>query len=236
MSIRCPAVILWRHSAGSVGSHAQTINPDWEIEVGMSVQLNELIERIKKEGVASAEQEAARIRREAEERAARIVAEARSQAAAVVEQAKVEAAGFAATGKEGVAQAGRDVLLDLKGRITGMLGAILGRRVTAALDADTVKEGLVQLFRNWRSEGRLDYQAVIPEPVWDRIRDALLTELAAEMKRGLEIKPSPAARSGIKIGEKDGAAYYDFTDRGLTEFLMEHLNPKLADCLEEQAG
>jgi V/A-type H+-transporting ATPase subunit E len=199
----------------------------------MSTQLNELIDRIKKEGVDSAQEQADKIVKEAQEQAARIVADAKSQAEAVVAAAKAEAERFELTGREGVRQAGRDVVLDLKGQRTAMLDRIMAKSVSGSLTADVVRDGLVTLFKNWNSEVATQHEALIPEATWTAMQDALLKELAEEMKAGLELKPSPNVRTGFRIGEKDGSAYYDFTDRGLTEFLTEYLNPRLAACLEE---
>jgi cell division septum initiation protein DivIVA len=57
-------------------------------EESMDVQLQELIDRIKSEGVASAEKQAAVIVEEAEKKAQAIIAEAEEKANAVIEDAK----------------------------------------------------------------------------------------------------------------------------------------------------
>ena len=198
----------------------------------MSVQLNELIDRIKKEGVESAQEQADKIVKDAKVQAAKIVADARTEAEGVVAAAKAEAERFEVTGREGVRQAGRDVVLDLKGQITAMLDRIMAKSVSETLTTDLVREGLVTLFKSWSSEVASQHEVLIPEATWTAMQDALLNDLAVEMKAGLELKPSPNVRTGFRVGEKGGSAYYDFTDRGLTEFLTEYLNPRLAACLE----
>lgn len=77
----------------------------------MDVQLKELIEKIKSEGVKTAEEQSAEIIREAEKKAAEIVAKAESDAAAMRERIKNEAAQFEASGKEALRQAGRDLII-----------------------------------------------------------------------------------------------------------------------------
>jgi V/A-type H+-transporting ATPase subunit E len=202
----------------------------------MSVQLSELIERIKKEGVESAEQEATRIKEQAEQEAAGILAAARREAQEIAAKARSEAERFQATGKEGVRQAARDVVLDLKKQLTTMLGRILNREINKALEGQAVRDGLSSLFANWKSDATLDYEVLVPAETWNKIKESLLDGLAAEMKRGVEIKPSGSVRAGFRISEKDGSAYFDFTDRGLTEFLMEYLNPRLAESLGESGN
>ena len=56
----------------------------------MDVQLQELIDKIKKDGVASAENEAAKIVAEAEKNAEKIIADAQEKAAEIGKNAKAE--------------------------------------------------------------------------------------------------------------------------------------------------
>ena len=202
----------------------------------MSVQLSELIERIKREGLEAAEQEAAAVRAKAEEQAGRIVAEARSQADSLLERARAEALRFEQTGREGVRQAGRDVVLGLRKELERTFTGILQTRVTETLQRDAVKDALAALFRNWRSDSEVSHEVLVPQASWDAMRDTLLAALADQIRRGLVIRPAASIHAGFRVAEKDGKAYFDFTDATLAEFLMEHLNPRLAACLEEKAG
>lgn len=201
----------------------------------MSSQLSELVERIKREGVEAAQQEAERIRAEAQGQAARIVAQAQDQARALADGARAEAERFEQTGREGLRQASRDVLLNLRQQIEGTFNAILRARVGRALDGDVVRDALTSLFRNWRTDGAAAPEALVPAAQWEALKDSLVQTLAQQIRQGLEIKPSPSLQAGFRIVEKDGSAYLDFSDVALTEYLMEHLNPKLAECLREGA-
>ncbi len=202
----------------------------------MSVQLDELIGRIKKEGLEAAEQQAARVREQAEEQAARIVEEAKAQAESLLSRARAEALRFEQTGREGVRQAARDVVLNLRKELEGLFTTLLQSRVSGALQGDAVKEALTSLFRNWRGDSGAGHEVLVPAKTWDAMRDQLLAGMAEQIRGGLTIKPSGSVRAGFRVAEKDGRAYFDFTDASLVEFLMEHLNPKLAECLREQAG
>ena len=202
----------------------------------MSVQLNELIDRIKKEGLEAAEQEAARVRLQAEEQAARVIADAQARAEALLSRARTEAQRFEQTGREGVRQAGRDVVLNLRKELETLFSTILQSRVSGALQGDAVKEALAALFRNWRSDSQAGPEVLVPARTWDAMRDQLLAALADQIRGGLTIKPAGSVRGGFRVAEKDGRAYFDFTDESLSEFLMEHLNPRLAECLRERAG
>ena len=56
----------------------------------MEIQLQELIDKIKKEGIEAASEEAAKLRREAEAEAAGIVAAAKKEAADIVSRGKAD--------------------------------------------------------------------------------------------------------------------------------------------------
>ena len=200
----------------------------------MSVQLKELIDRIKKEGVQEAEGLAAQVREKAQEEAERIVSDAKRNAQSIVDKAEAEARQFEEAAKESLRQAGRDLLLNVKKALTELLEGILKREIREALDREFLEQALMTLINNWdQKEGRA-IEVQLPEKQQKEVTDFLLKQLAQELKTGVEIKPSPRIESGFKISEKD--AFYDFSDKGLTEFLMEFLNPRVAEALKGKEG
>ena len=197
----------------------------------MSVQLQELIDRIKKEGVKEAEENAALIKKKAEEEAAQIIASAKSEAESARERAESDAKQFEAASKEAIQQAGRDMLLQIKGEITALFNGLLYREIRESLDAKVVREALLSLFKELGKKGLGSAQVLLSDKDLKNVKDYILDKLSADMKKGLEIKPSAQIQAGFRVAEKDGSAYYDFTDKGLTDFLMEYLNPRVAEIL-----
>ncbi len=198
----------------------------------MSVQLQELIDRIKKDGVKAAEDRTAEILKEAEASAEHIVSEAKESAKAIVEKAEAEAQQFKEAGIEAIRQAGRDMVLNVKSSLMEIFEAVLNREIKEALSIKVLSEALLALIKAWGKKRVEDVQLLLSEKQRDEVADYLLGELSEELKRGTEIKPSPNVEAGFRITEKDGAAFYDFTESGLAEFLMEYLNPKVAGILE----
>ncbi len=198
----------------------------------MSVQLQELIDRIKKDGVKAAEDRAAEILKDAEVSAERIVSEAKESARAVVEKTKAEVRQFEEAGKEAIRQAGRDMVLNVKSSLMEIFEAVLNREIKEALSIKVLSEALLSLIKAWGKKRVEDIQLLLSDKQRDEVADYLLGELSEELKRGAEIKPSPNVEAGFRIAEKGGAAFYDFTESGLTEFLLEYLNPKVAGILE----
>ena len=197
----------------------------------MEVQLKELIDKIKTEGVSEAEQKAKEIKREAEREAADIVAKARKQAEGIVTKAKAKTARFEETGKESVKHAGRDLVLKLRASITALFETIVAREIKASLTDDVLQKIIPKLIEAWQKKGTDDIQVLLSPADLEKVEKGLLEKLSAEVKKGVEFKPSPEIQAGFRIGEKKGEAYYDFTDKGITEHLVEYLNPKLAECI-----
>jgi len=198
----------------------------------MSVQLQELIDRIKREGVQEAEKQAADVKERAQAEADRIVSDARKQAQAIVEKAKEETRQFEAASRDSLAQAGRDLILNVKKSLTDLFRAVLQRETAAGLDAGVMKEALLSIIKGWAERGGEDAEILISEKQQSDVVGWVMSRVAKELKGGFEIKPSAKIEAGFRICEGD--AFYDFTDRGVAEFLMEHLNPKVAGCLKGQ--
>ena len=199
----------------------------------MSVQLKELLEKIKQEGVREAEQQADHVKKEAEREASQIVAKAKQEAAAHLEKAKAEASQFEHASKEAIKQAGRDLVLSVKSEIKRLVELILLAEIRESVDSKFLKDALITLLQAWGKDREEQIQILLPEKSAEDIRQYILGKLKAEVKKGVEIFPSAQIGTGFRIAEKDGSAYYDFTDRGLAEYLMEYLNPKLTELLSE---
>jgi len=198
----------------------------------MSAQLQELIDRIKKEGVREAEETAAQIREKAESEAGQIVADAKREAETALEKAKREASQFEAASKEAVKQAGRDLILKIRAEVTALFDAVLHREISESLDAQVVKEAVLTLLKEWSKRETADVQILLPEKDLKKVKDYLLDKLSEKVKKGVEIKASSQLQAGFRVSERGGSAYYDFSDRGITDFLMEFLNPKVAEILK----
>lgn len=203
-----------------------------EKEGDMSVQLKELLDRIKQEGVKEAETEAARIKNEAQGEAARIIEQARKEADAAIEKSRSDIRQFEAAGKEAIRQAGRDLILSVKAELTALFESILHRQIGGSLDPQTLKNVIGKLLESWAGEPDRGVDVMLSEHDWQNVESSIMDQMSAELKKGVDIRPSAQIDAGFRISEKDGSAFFDFTDRGLTEFLMEYLNPRVSELLK----
>ena len=91
----------------------------------MDVQLQELIDKIKKDGVAAAEKDSAKIIEASEKKAQAIIDEAQEKAAQIIKTAKSETQKMEKASEEAIVQAGRNMLLSFKDSLVGELDKII---------------------------------------------------------------------------------------------------------------
>ncbi|MDR3191716.1 MAG: V-type ATP synthase subunit E [Treponema sp.] len=202
----------------------------------MEIQLQELIDKIKKEGIESASAEASRLKRDAEGEARRIVEAAQKEAAEIVDRGRQDAERSQKAGEAALEQASRNLVLAFKAEIEALLGKITARETAAAYGEDTLKAALPELLKSWVARGGSDDLAVVlPEGELKKIEGWFKDKLASELKKGVELKSDRNLGAGFRIANKDGSAYYDFSAEAVAELLSAYLNPRLAEILKTAA-
>lgn len=203
----------------------------------MEIQLQELIDKIKKDGIESASQEAARVKRDAEAEAARIISAAQKEAADIVSRGKADAERSEKAGVAALQQASRNLVLAFKGEIQALLDKLVSQKVSAAYSEDTLKGVLPELLKAWVSKSGSDsLNLLLSEGDLEKLKSWAQGALSSELKKGLELKSDRNLGSGFKIANKDGSAYYDFSTESVAELLSAYLNPQLADILKTAAS
>lgn len=199
----------------------------------MDVQLKELIEKIKAEGIQSAEEQSAKIISEAERRADEIVKKAQADGSRIIDSAEKEAAKQQSTGKKALEQAGRNLLLSLKSSIERVFRSVVVEETGKALTGKNLEKAIIDVVGSMKPDELQDMNILMDKQDFDEIEKGLRSALSDTLKAGLEIKPLPSVSSGFRLTEKDGSAYFNYTAEGVAEILCEYLNPRLADILRE---
>ncbi len=201
----------------------------------MDVQLKELIEKIKSEGVKSAEEQAAEIIGKAEQKAAEIIRNAESQAKTARDNASSDAARFEATGKEALKQASRDLIISTSKKLEDVFNNLLKSDVDAVLKGDFLEKVIMTVIKNWKDDLE-DISVLLPPDQISELESGLKAKISKEISSGIDIKPLSGINSGFRITSKDGSAYFDFSGAGISDLLSELLNPKIAALLQEAAS
>ena len=202
----------------------------------MEIQLQELIDKIKKDGIETASEEAAKVKREAEAEAARIVAAANREAEDIISRGKADAERSEKAGKAALEQASRNLILAFKGEIKALLDKIVAHSVGSAYGEDTLKAVLPELFKAWASKSEVNsLDLLLSEDNLSKLKSWAAGALSAELKNGVELKSDRHLGAGFRIANKDGSAYYDFSAESVAEMLSAYLNPYLAEIIKTSA-
>lgn len=199
----------------------------------MDVQVKELIEKIKNDGVKSAEETAAGIISDAEKKAAALMEKAGKDASEIKSQAQNEASRMEQAGKEALKQAGRDLLISVRKDVEGLFDSVVKSGTAEVLKGDSLKECIVTVLKSWNSEEVKDLTVMVPENLLKDLEADMKKQLKGEIEKGLEIKPFNDIEAGFRISSKDGRAFYDFSDDELMTMLSKYLSPSLTAILDK---
>jgi V/A-type H+-transporting ATPase subunit E len=198
----------------------------------MDIQLQELIDKIKRDGIETASREAARLASQAEDEAKRIVELAKKEAESLVSRAKSDAERFEKAGTAALEQASRNLVLAFKGEIQGLLDKLVEQGVAASYGEDTLKAALPDLIKSWAGGKEGAFDVILPEDQLSKLEAFFREKLSAELSKGVELKSDRSLAAGFRIANKDGSAYYDFSAEAVAELLSAYLNPRLAGILK----
>ena len=178
----------------------------------MELQIQDLVSSIKKDGIDSANQEAAAILADARKQADAIVADAKAEADKLRGDARAEIEVFKNSAQLDAQQAKRDAVLAFRQEIQKEYEKLLAADVGKALD----QQALVKLIQAAvQGEDVAAYTVEVGQ-----VTDGLRQELAQELKAGLEIRPSKKVGAGFRLAAKDGSGYFDCSEQEIAEMLM----------------
>lgn len=200
----------------------------------MEIQLQELIDQIKKDGVETAEAQAESILNSAKAEAEEIVARAQAQADKILLDAKNKNDRIVKSGEEAIRQAGRNLLISFRDSVSRELSAIVRENVSDVYSSDALSKIIVSAVESWAAKPDADDLSVILNSnELEALEKNALAELNAKMRKGVTLKASDSFDGGFRIAEKDGQVYYDYSTEAVVEMLSNYLNPKVAEIMKE---
>lgn len=200
----------------------------------MEIQLQALIEQIKKDGVATAEAEAKAIVDAARADAEKIVAEAQAQAGKILREAKAETQRMTKTSEDAIRQAGRNLLISFRQSVSGELKAIIGEQVSSVYSSQALTQLITDAIAGWAAKPDAEDLAVILNTAdLNRLEEALLSALKEKIAGGVTLKPNDHFDGGFRIAVNNGSAYYDYSAEAVVDMLSGYLSPRLTALLKE---
>ena len=199
----------------------------------MDAQLQEIIDKIKTEGVESAEQKAAELIAQAEQKSHGIIEDAKAKAVDIVTRAETEVEQLKQAGNQALTQASRDLLLQLQNVITNLLNEVIKEEAGAGLKGSVLENAIIKLAESWPSKEIKDLSIILSEADLQAIEKGLRRGLAEKIKSGVVLKPSAAMESGFRVSVQDGNAYFNFTSEEIAAALSQYLNPRLSEIMKK---
>lgn len=200
----------------------------------MEIQLQELIEQIKRDGVATAEAEAKTIVDAAKAEADKIISDAQSKADKIIAEAKAETERMTKSSEDAICQAGRNLLISFRESVSRELEVIVGDNVEALYSSEMLAELITDVVKTWATKPDAeDIAVVLNTDDLKKLEETLLAALKEKMLKGVTLKANDNFNGGFRIAVNNGSAYYDYSSEAVVEMLSNYLSPKVTEILKE---
>ena len=200
----------------------------------MEIQLQELIDQIKKDGVDAAEAEATSIVDCAKAEAEKIIADAKAQAEKILTDAKAENERMVKSSDDAIRQSGRNLLISFRESVTKELNAIVGDAVNAVYSADSLTKLVADVVEGWaKNPDAEDITVILNTEDVKALEETALASLKDKISKGITLKANDNFDGGFRISVNNGAAYYDYSAEAVVDMMSNYLSPKVTKLLKE---
>ena len=200
----------------------------------MEIQLQALIDQIKKDGVDAAETEAEAVLNAAKAEAEKIISDAKAEAEKYLINAKNENDKMVKSSEDAIRQAGRNLLITFRESVTKELNAIVGENVTAVYSSEAFAQLIIKAVEGWTAKPDAeDISVILNSKDLEALEETLVAGLKEKMIKGVTLKANDNFDGGFRIAENNGGAYYDYSAQAVVDMLSNYLSPKVTALLKE---
>jgi V/A-type H+-transporting ATPase subunit E len=205
--------------------------------------VQELIGRLRDEGVKAGKQEAESVLQEARQQADQIVAQANAEADEIRVKARTEIEAERAASREAIQMAFRDTTLKLKSQVMAAFSDHVTRLVSMELrDKDFLRQAILAIFGQATQEVAKDQpvEVLVSEELFvtdekgsrlteegkERLRHMVLGISGEMLREGVDLKPSGETNGGMRVRLVGEDLEIDLSDEALSELLLGYLIPR----------
>ena len=200
----------------------------------MEIQLQALIDQIKRDGVEAAAVEAESVLKAAKAEAEKIIADAKSEAEKILINAKNENDRMVKSSEDAIRQAGRNLLISFRESVTKELKAIVSENVTAVYSSESFAQLVVKAVEGWANKPDADdISVILNSEDLKALEDTILAGLKEKMTKGITLKANDNFDGGFRIAVNNGGAYYDYSSEAVVDMLSNYLSPEVTALLKE---
>ena len=200
----------------------------------MEIQLQALIDQIKKDGVDAAVTEAEAVLNAAKAEAEKIISDAKADAEKILINAKNENDRMVKSSEDAIRQAGRNLLISFRESVAKEANAIIAGNVTAAYSAEGLTQLVMKAVEGWTAKPDAeDITVILNSEDLKAMEETLLAGLKEKMAKGVTLKANDNFDGGFRIAVNEGGAYYDYSAEAVVDMLSNYLSPKVTALLKE---
>lgn len=195
----------------------------------MDTKIQELTDKIYREGVEKGNTEAERIISEANERKENILKEAESEAKGIVAAAEKEAAELKKNTEAELKLFATQAVEALKSEVSDLItGEVVASNIKAAVvDPAFMQKVILELVKNWAKGESLTIQASEAEA----LKKYFEANAKALLDKGCKIEKVNGKKASFAIKPADGSYKVTFGEEEFIEFFKAFLRPQLVDML-----
>ena len=213
-------------------------------KAGTGVGVQNLVDRIRDQGVLAATEKANKIVRDAEAKSAKMLADAKREVEQLREKARIDIESNQAAGLEALKLSARDTMLQLKAKVSSEFEVFVQRLVTSATrDEQFIKSIVLVLASHVEKEliGDKEIQILISESILTGKPNEklgihtkqIILGLSSEMLRaGVELIPSSEIEGGASVRLVKDKLEIDLSDKAISRLLYQRILPRFQAILE----
>ena len=193
----------------------------------MQNKLQELTDKLYKEGLSKGKQEGEEILAKAKVQADEIVAKAQAEAANILAAANKEAEDLKTKVQGDLKMAASQSVAATKKDIeTLVVAKMTETEVKKALtSAEFVKEVILAVAKGFNTDEPTDLELILPEGLKAELEPFVKNEMGKVLNKGVEASFSKKIAGGFTIGPKDGGYFISFTEETFNALIAEYLRP-----------
>ena len=203
-----------------------------------------LVDRIRDQGILAANEKANKILRDAEAKSAKILADAKLEVEKLRETARLEIEANHAAALEALKLSARDAMLQLKAKVCSEFEVFVQRLVTSATrDEEFIKTIVLVLAGHVKEEliGDKDIQILISEVILtgkpneelgERGKQTILSLSSEMLREGVELIPSSDIQGGANVRLVKDKLEIDLSDKAIASLLYQRIMPRFQAILE----
>ena len=193
----------------------------------MENKLQELTDKLYKEGLSKGKEEGEALIAKAQEKASEIIEAAQNKAEEITRKAEKDAADYKTKVEGDIKMAATQSIQETKKSIENlMLKGMVGGKASSALSSlDFVKEIITAVAKNFNSQEATDIELTLPESLKKELEPFVNGELSKCLDNGVTAKFSGTIPGGFTIGPKDGSYFIDLTSEAFESLIGEFLRP-----------